>query len=157
MTLPAYYRAPDNRCLFRLHASAALVDTSGRLLLVREAKQDSRGKWNLPGGHVDHGEFIADAARRETREETGLEVTFSGLVGVYSGPVSARFVFRAESMAGNARAGDEILDVRWAEIEQLLQTSDDELVSPATLKRVAQDLKRGRVFPIDLITPYQKS
>jgi ADP-ribose pyrophosphatase YjhB (NUDIX family) len=154
MTQPAYYYAPDKRCLFRLHASAAVTDAGDRLLLVQEAKPDCRGKWNLPGGHVDHGESIADAAKRETREETGLSVKINGLIGIYSRPISARFVFRTDSVNGEASAGDEILDLRWAPIEQVLQMDDDQLVSPQILKRIVRDVEKGCLFPLDLIASY---
>jgi ADP-ribose pyrophosphatase YjhB (NUDIX family) len=59
-----------------------LVD--GRILLARRAIHPSHGKWTFPGGYVDWGETVEDAALRETWEETGLTVELGGLVGVYS-------------------------------------------------------------------------
>jgi len=59
-------------------AFAAVRDITGRMLLVR--RWDT-GDWELPGGHVDSGESAADAAVRETAEESGITVEVTGLAG----------------------------------------------------------------------------
>jgi 8-oxo-dGTP diphosphatase len=56
----------------------------GRLLLTRRAIEPSRGLWTFPGGYVDWGEDVREAARRETREEAGLDVEIESLLGLYS-------------------------------------------------------------------------
>src|SRR6185437_1778288 len=63
-----------------LGAIAVFFDSAGRVLLSERA--DGRG-WNLPAGFVDAGEGPEEAAVRETREETGLEVEIDRFVGVY--------------------------------------------------------------------------
>jgi len=63
-----------------LAASIAIID-NGRILLIQ--REDFR-VWGLPGGDVNPGESLAQAAARETREETGLEVALTRLVGMYS-------------------------------------------------------------------------
>ena len=62
---------------------SALVWRDGRLLLV---KRSDNGHWGLPGGFVEPGESVAEAAVREVAEETGYRVELGALVGVYSSP-----------------------------------------------------------------------
>ncbi len=63
-----------------LTACVVVID-GGRVLLT---KREDFEVWCLPGGHVEPGESVGAAARRECREETGFEVVLDGLVGVYS-------------------------------------------------------------------------
>ena len=56
----------------------------GRVLLTRRAIEPARGLWTFPGGYVDWGEDIREAARRETLEEVQLAVELDGLLGLYS-------------------------------------------------------------------------
>ena len=57
---------------------------AGRVLLARRAIEPAHGLWTFPGGYVDWGESVAGAARREMREEVGLDLEPEGLVGIYS-------------------------------------------------------------------------
>ena len=62
-----------------------LVDRPGRPIVLIERRNPPAGH-ALPGGFIDVGETVEDAARREAREETGLDVQLRGLLGVYSDP-----------------------------------------------------------------------
>lgn len=76
--------APGERpTRLRAAASAVIVDERGRILLQRRS---DNGRWGLPGGGVEIGESLASAAVREVREETGLDVEVTRLIGVYSDP-----------------------------------------------------------------------
>jgi ADP-ribose pyrophosphatase YjhB (NUDIX family) len=63
---------------------SAMVWRDRELLLMRRS---DNGFWGLPGGFVELGESVADAARREVKEETGWRVEIGRLIGVYSDPV----------------------------------------------------------------------
>jgi len=65
-------------------AAAIPRDDEGRIWLLRRTLHDGAGLWTFPGGYVELGESVEDAARRETREELEMEIELGGLVGVYS-------------------------------------------------------------------------
>ncbi|WP_366910207.1 NUDIX domain-containing protein [Hyphomonas sp.] len=58
---------------------AAILDAQGRILLIQRLKEPEAGAWGLPGGKVDFGERAQDTARREIREELGIEIELTGL------------------------------------------------------------------------------
>lgn len=64
-------------------AGVVSFDAAGKVLLVRAAEG---GKWTIPGGMVEPGESPAEAAVREMKEETGLEVELLSILGVFGGP-----------------------------------------------------------------------
>lgn len=119
-------------------AGAVVRDGAGRLLVVRRRNPPAAGAWSLPGGRVEPGEQPAEAAAREVREETGLEVSVGAELGrVRIGPYDIRD-FAAEVVAGELRAGDDATEVQWVTIEQLrgLSTSEglvDELARMGVL------------------------
>ena len=63
--------------------TAIVTTTAGELLLVHKTDNN---RWALPGGGMDPGESIAQAAVRETKEETGIDVEVTGVVGLYTNP-----------------------------------------------------------------------
>jgi ADP-ribose pyrophosphatase YjhB (NUDIX family) len=94
-------------------AAAIPHDAQGRVVLLRRGFDPGRGLWTFPGGFVDLGESVQDAARRETREEIGIEVELDGLVGVYSRAADrvVLIVFSARAL-GEPGTSEEATEVR---------------------------------------------
>lgn len=69
-----------------LTADCVVFDRAGRLLLIKRAKPPFKGAYALPGGFVEIGETVEQAALRELREETGVSGRVVRLIGVYSDP-----------------------------------------------------------------------
>jgi ADP-ribose pyrophosphatase YjhB (NUDIX family) len=95
-------------------AAGCIVEVDGGIVLVRRGIEPGYGKWVYPGGYVDRGETVQEAARRETQEEACLEVRVGSLVGLYSYPGRAVIVavYRGEFTGGTLRAADECLEAR---------------------------------------------
>ena len=90
------------------------------MLLTRRTINPAHGKWTFPGGYVDYGETIIDAAMRETWEETGLKVDLAGLVGVYSFPGSPVIVvYGAHVASGTLTPCSENDLLEWYEPEAI--------------------------------------
>jgi 8-oxo-dGTP diphosphatase len=95
-------------------AGAVVRDDGGRLLLVRRGHDPGRGSWSLPGGRIEPGESAVEAAAREVREETGLEVAINELLTTVDLPGGYRVHdFAATVVGGELVAGDDADDVRW--------------------------------------------
>jgi 8-oxo-dGTP diphosphatase len=102
-------------------AVAVIVGQEGRLLLNRRAIEPGLGAWSFPSGYVNRGERLEEAAAREAKEETGLDVRVGGLIGVYSesGNPVVLIVYAAESWTGVPAPGEEVSEVGWFGPESL--------------------------------------
>lgn len=84
----------------------------GGIVLLKRGVEPALGKWVFPGGYVDRGESVQDAAVRETKEESQLDVKLGPLLNVYSYPRSPNVivVYTADVIGGRLTAADESLE-----------------------------------------------
>jgi 8-oxo-dGTP diphosphatase len=108
-------------------ACALCLDVEGRLLLGRRAGEPYEGRWDVPGGFVEEYEHPLDCLRRELREETGLEVEPGEFVGVWldrygpgeGDPATLNLYWSARVVGGEARAADDVAELRWFALDEL--------------------------------------
>ena len=100
------------------------------VLLIRRGTPPRRGEWSLPGGRIEPGERLADAALRELREETGVEAKLIGLADVVDGlfPEAGRHYVLIDYAAiwtgGEPVAGDDAAEAVFFPLEEALQRVD---------------------------------
>jgi 8-oxo-dGTP diphosphatase len=109
---------------------AVIVDPAGpRAVLVRRATEPRRGEWSVPGGMVELGETIRQAARREALEETGLEVepgevleVFDSILPDEQGNTRFHYVMidvLCRPAGGELKAGGDVHEARWVSAAEL--------------------------------------
>jgi len=93
-------------------AGAIPVEPDGRIWLLKRGFAPAEGLWTFPGGFVDLGESVEEAARREAREEIGIDLRLTGLIGVYSRPDQrVVLVVFAATPEGRPQTSDEATEV----------------------------------------------
>src|ERR1700739_127363 len=107
----------------------AIVIDGDRVLLVKRAHPPIQGQWSIPGGVLEVGEMVRDAAIREAHEETGLIVEPGDLLGVYDRilrdpekRVQYHYVlidFLCRAVGGKLQAASDAAEVRWFTREEL--------------------------------------
>lgn len=125
-----------SRCSFIFYLDPKVVagtisTIENRVVLLRRGVEPAIGRWVFPGGYVDRGESVQEAALRETKEEANLDVRLCSLLGVYSYSRSSNviIVYAAEVIGGELQALDETVE---AKAFAAAQIPWEELAFPST-------------------------
>ncbi|MDW4527071.1 NUDIX hydrolase [Rossellomorea marisflavi] len=140
-------------------AGGFVTNEKDEILLVKTRRD---GHWVFPGGQIEVGENLIDGVIREVKEESGMDVTVSHMVGVFSNtatyeghsgvkivPTKVMFDFVCEPVGGEFNTSDETSDVRWVHKEDVLNM----ISAPALRTRYQAYLNfEGSVQYMDYVT-----
>lgn len=132
-----------------------VIEKDGKFLLVQEAQEKCRGKWNIPAGHLDPNETIFEGAKREVYEECGCKVELLGVLEIGNRVLPNNswisVIFATELIDENIKYNsDEILDVKWFTFEEILSMKD-ELRSYEWITNAITAYVEKRISDIDIV------
>jgi acetyl-CoA carboxylase carboxyl transferase subunit beta len=127
-------------------AVSVVIAQEGRVLLVRRSQEPNRGRWAFPGGRVEWGEALADAAVREAWEECGLAVEIVRLLAVREVVEAAPkpawhwvvLCYRARPVGGSLAPGGDAEEARWVSPEDLGRLDIVEGIAPLVLEALEE-------------------
>lgn len=124
------------------------------VLIIKENKPFAINKWNFPSGHIEYKEDILDAACREVKEETGLDVKLTGTTGIYNFISSSNdqvilFHFTGEITGGSLKIEeDEIIDSKWIKVTELMNFDNNDLREASVIRQIVDRLLNQKVHSI---------
>jgi ADP-ribose pyrophosphatase YjhB (NUDIX family) len=136
-----------HRPILLVGAAILVLDNQNRLLLMKRSDNEC---WSVPGGSTEPGEVVEDAAKRETFEETNLEIGEMSLFGVFSGPeffykypngdeaYNVIVVYSSQDWRGEVKLNDEHTEWRWVAVTEI-----PEDISPP-IKPLVEKFKHAR-------------
>ena len=110
---------------------AAVIVHNGKLILVKRGVEPGKGKWSIPGGGVELGEEVRDTARREAKEECGLDIELVGdipmdamdsMVTDEKGRLQYHYIllqFLAQPKGGILKPTSDVTEARWVPLEEV--------------------------------------
>jgi 8-oxo-dGTP diphosphatase len=108
---------------------ALTVDTiildDNKVILIKRLNNPFKDHWAIPGGFVEYGERVEDAAVREAKEETGLDIELTKLVGVYSDPDrdprghTVTVAFLSKIIGGTLKSDSDAKDAKFVDVNEL--------------------------------------
>lgn len=136
--------------------AGCLIVKDDKVLMVKEAKKSCYGQWNFPAGHVDENELITEAAIREAYEETGCKVKLTGVLPISTvilkdGVTAIMVKFTADIIEENIKFDtNEILDVKWIDIEEIKNMTEQELRGYDTGIQLLKDFEDKKIYPMEI-------
>jgi 8-oxo-dGTP diphosphatase len=121
--------------------SAVLIEKDGKFLLGKRNKATGNGLWVIPGGGVDFGETTQQAAIREIKEETNLDIELLNLIchkeviATHANYHSVVFFYKAKPLHSNIWASDDLSEIKYLTIEEIKQ-----LTTAPSVQQVFEEL-----------------
>ena len=133
-----------------------VIEKNRKILLVQEKQEICYGKWNLPAGHLDPNESIMQGAIREIKEETGCDVELTGIATIANrileDDIFIEIIFATKLLNESIKIDpEEILDVKWWDMEDILNNMDDRLRNLNFIKQPIKNIKENKIGTIDIV------
>lgn len=131
------------------------VKKDDKILMVQENKEGKKGKWNMPAGKLDDNESIIEAAIRETKEETNIDVDIKGLIAIQETVSSLGqlliLYFLGEYASGEVKFDNiEISDVKWMTEDEIKNIDKKQIRGGETIDDILE-LSNKELIPLDRI------
>ena len=132
-----------------------LLEKEGKYLLVQEAKEICREKWNIPAGHLELNETIIEGAKREIFEECGCKVNLTGIINIANKVIQDKTIifitFATDIIEENIEYNkNEILDAKWFTYEEIINMKEN-LRDCAWIIDLITAHKNNKIYSIDII------
>lgn len=132
-----------------------IIEKNNKFLLVQEAKENCKGKWNIPAGHLDANETIFEGAKREIFEECGCKVEISGILQIGNIVMNdnsfVSIIFSTKLIEENVKFDkSEILDVNWFTYDEIYNMKK-EIRSYDLLIDAIMAFRNNRISDIDIV------
>ena len=132
-----------------------LIEKDNKFLLVQEAKESCKGKWNIPAGHIEINESVIDCLKREVKEETGCNITPTGILEignkVLENDIFLSIIFGAKLIDEKIEYNlNEILDVKWFSDDEIIKMKS-RLRSPEIILKCIENYKSGKIVNLDVL------
>jgi len=131
--------------------AGCVIKRDNKYLVVQENTGKAAGLWNIPAGHVDEGETLEAAAKREVKEETGYDVGVGELIGLWQAAVDrpVGHVFHAQIIGGELIPhSDEIREATWLSYDQIIElNSNKKIRAPWIFDAITNVEKNGQDNP----------
>ena len=139
----------------RTIAAEVYIKKDNKILMVQENKESKKGKWNMPAGKLDDNESIIEAAIRETKEETNIDVDIKGLIAIQETVSSLGqlliLYFLGEYVSGEIKFDNvEISDVKWMTEDEIKSIDKKQIRGGETIDDILE-LSNKELIPLDRI------
>lgn len=132
-----------------------LIEKDDKFLLVQEAKENCKGKWNIPAGRMEVNESVIDCLKREIKEETGCDIIPTGILEignkVLENDIFLSIIFGTKLIAEKIEYNlNEILVVKWFSYDEIIKMKS-KLRSPEIILRCIENYKAGKTVNLDVL------